>query len=339
MSAWARGTAGFFGLFFLVGSLVHGFRPEFDLTIWCLDLRWLPTPVAIGFSLLLGVVLLVIASGQCTPSWSCTFTRWMLGLTIGIALANALLFGRMLAAGSVHSLVPVPSTAIWAVALATALAGISDGRWAGTVNPRASAENSPLIRYGAMAIGLFWMALFPVIQVYCFGGTDYRRRADVAVVFGARVHADGSLSQALADRVDTAVRLYQQGWVPHLWFSGGPGDGRIHETEAMRRRAIELGVRAGDISLDSEGFNTAATVRNAGNPWFGRRVIAVSEFYHLPRIKLAFAAAGRDVYTVPAEPSHWLRRWALGSVLREVPAFWTYYCRAVIQSLSPSQYR
>ena len=60
----------------------------------------------------------------------------------------------------------------------------------------------------------------------------------------------------------------------------------------------------------------------------GRRVLAVSEFYHLPRIKLAYARAGLDVFTVPARPQNWRRAWDLRSIFREVPAFWVYHLRA-----------
>jgi len=181
---------------------------------------------------------------------------------------------------------------------------------------------------------LAWAALFPLIQIYCFGSTDYRRRADTAVVFGARVYANGSLSQAVADRVDTAARLYGQGLVQHIIVSGGPGDGLIHETDAMRRHLVARGVPVEAIDTDRNGWNTAATVRNTAPLLRGQRVLAVSEFYHLPRIKLAYAAAGQEVYTVPAEASHWLRRWALGSIVREIPAFWAYYARAILHSSS-----
>src|SRR5205823_2607480 len=62
---------------------------------------------------------------------------------------------------------------------------------------------------------------FPLAQMWFFGETDYRRRADAAVVFGARAYADGRASPVLADRVTTACELYRAGLVPKLIFSGG----------------------------------------------------------------------------------------------------------------------
>jgi len=169
--------------------------------------------------------------------------------------------------------------------------------------------------------------MFPLLQTLCFGKTDYRRPSDVAVVFGARAYADGRPSDALADRVRTACELYNRGLVKKLIFSGGPGDGAFPDTEAMRRLALSLRVKDQDIVLDAEGLNTERTVRNSigiCNDLNAKRVLAVSHFYHLPRIKMAYQKYGREVYTVPAKERYFLRQTPY-SVAREVVAFWAYY--------------
>jgi uncharacterized SAM-binding protein YcdF (DUF218 family) len=67
-------------------------------------------------------------------------------------------------------------------------------------------------------------------------------------------------------------------------------------------------------------------------PFFGEdgwtRVLAVSQYYHLPRIKLAYQRAGWDVLTVPAGTSTPIPQTPT-FVAREIPAFWVYYLRAV----------
>jgi vancomycin permeability regulator SanA len=170
--------------------------------------------------------------------------------------------------------------------------------------------------------------LFPLLQILRFGRTDHRRPADVAVVFGARVYADGRLSDAVGDRVAMAVELYLQGWVRELVMSGGPGDGAIHETAAMKAAAVRAGVPAAAIRCDPEGLSTAATVRNTAREFAGKRVPAVSGYYHLPPIKLAYAGAGVEVFTVPAQARTQRRAWDLQSVFREVPAFWVHFAGA-----------
>jgi uncharacterized SAM-binding protein YcdF (DUF218 family) len=95
---------------------------------------------------------------------------------------------------------------------------------------------------------------------------------------------------------------------------------------------VELGVPAEHIAIDSGGTTTRATIRNtcALFPHLGvRRILAVSHFYHLPRIKMGYQAAGLDVYTVPARETYLLTRmpWF---VARECAVWWFYYLGSVL---------
>ena len=56
------------------------------------------------------------------------------------------------------------------------------------------------------------------------------------------------------------------------------------------------------------------------------RVLAVSHFYHLPRIKLSYQRQGLEAYTVPARESRWIPKTPY-TVGREVLALWFYYVR------------
>lgn len=325
-----RGTAGFLGVFFLLNTVCHQRHPSMNPNLWLLDLRWLPGAGAVVGEGILGVALLAVAFNAAGGPWSRRLTRGVIALGVAVALANSAVYWHLLVTGKVRTGVLVPASMIWATALGMAF------RTSGSIRtdlPCPGEQPSfPIAgRFEWLAVPAMaaaWVVAFPIIQCLCFGQTDYRRRADVAVVFGARVYANGQLSPAVADRIDTAVRLYQQGLIPRLVLSGGPGDGAIHETDAMLTRATAQGVPRSVITLDRAGLNTAATVRNTAANLRGKRVLAVSEFYHLPRIKLAYAASAIEVWTVPADASHWLRRWAVRSVLREVPAFWAYYARA-----------
>ena len=163
----------------------------------------------------------------------------------------------------------------------------------------------------------------------CFGTTDYRRNADVIVVFGAKVHKYGGLSSILEERVRTGCELYHEGLAPQILFSGGPGVGDVHETEGMRQRALELGVPAAAIFVDENGVDTESTAKNTlriGQSQKWNRILAVSQFFHLPRIKLAFHRQGSEVYTVPAKRIYRFR-YLPYFMLREVAAWWLYYVR------------
>jgi vancomycin permeability regulator SanA len=175
--------------------------------------------------------------------------------------------------------------------------------------------------------------LFPLAQQVFFGKTDYVRPAQVAVVFGAQVHNDGHPSVSLVDRVRTAAQLYKAGLAQRLLMSGAQGVGEpLNETTAMRVLAIHFGVPAAAIELDPKGFNTDATVRDTApviRAAGSRQVAVVSDFFHLPRVKLAYQRLGYDVITVPSRAHRIPQTTEL--VLREIPAFWVYYLRSVLR--------
>ncbi|MCB1174045.1 MAG: YdcF family protein, partial [Leptospiraceae bacterium] len=183
--------------------------------------------------------------------------------------------------------------------------------------------------YGLQLIAIG--SLFALGQMFCFGYTDYRRPAAVALTFGARVYENGRMSAALYDRTHTAVSLYKTGLVQHLLFSGGPVGNGMHEVEVMRDYAVRQGVPPARIFLDYNGLNTRSSVEYTCDLLVKRNwssVLAVSTFYHLPRIKLSFQRAGCTAYTVPAVESRILLKLPL-YLLREIPAFWSYYALAV----------
>lgn len=185
----------------------------------------------------------------------------------------------------------------------------------------------------------FALGIFPLAQMLFFGATDYRRPADVAVVFGARTYHDGRLSDALADRVRTACDLYHAGLVSRLFMSGGPGDGPVHETEAMRDYALRRGVPPEAIILDRNGVNTAATLRNLAEiaeRHRYNRILAVSHGYHLPRIKMTAERHHLRVYTVPVQSPQFLGKLPI-FMAREAAGWWFYFFKVTGEAPSSTK--
>lgn len=304
------------GFAFALGAMaLTNLAAGYDANQWWIDLR--------GFGA--AGPLIVATAGAMFIAWSCRPAMASLRrhVTLGAALlltfitgANAVVVWSLQWAGRIES-TAVPFSAVLAVLLASTFKSM-----------RKSATRPHRSIVQPMAVGVFagvFVVLFALGQMYTLGQTDYRRSADAAVIFGARAYADGRLSLPLADRVRTGVALYQSGRVDRLIMSGGPGDGDIHETEAMRDYAISLGVPPEDIALDRMGLNTRATVINTAST--DERLIAVSNFYHLPRIKMAYQQAGVEVLTMPADESRTLN--ALPYYLaREVAAWWAYHARS-----------
>ena len=173
---------------------------------------------------------------------------------------------------------------------------------------------------------------FTLGQIYCYGLTSYERKVDAVVVLGASVHADGTMSLVLEDRIRTACALVKSGKAEYLICSGGPGPGRITEARAMRSFALRQGIAYSRILVDDHGLNTFETVSNLQQFIKAKKLktfMAVSHFYHLPRIKLTCESFGITVFTVPAEESRTPSALPY-FILREVFALWFYFFKTMI---------
>ena len=109
------------------------------------------------------------------------------------------------------------------------------------------------------------------------------RSYDCIVVLGCAVYSDGRLSHMLEDRVQTAVRLYHSGAADKILMSGDSHAAGYDETGAMARRAIELGVPEEAILTDPWGLSTFESVTRARSQFDLRRVLIVTQEYHLFR--------------------------------------------------------
>jgi vancomycin permeability regulator SanA len=116
----------------------------------------------------------------------------------------------------------------------------------------------------------------------------------VAIVFGAGVLPDGSLSPMLADRVEAAVNLYRSGQVQKLLMTGDNSSPDYDEVSAMKRYAIGRQVPAADITLDYAGFSTYESCYRARAIFGVAQAVLVTQRYHLPRAVYTCRALGVD---------------------------------------------
>ncbi len=324
----ARGVAAALGLF-AVGNALAGWwlaGTIFDQNIWWIDSRPLPIWLANPLIVFAGGFMVTYAWVPQMSGLRRHITRWSMAALALVSLWNTAAYWGLMALGTIQSPFPLP------LSLFVALILLWLWRVTASEPPLESNHQRPW-RQWVVTLTAFSLipVLFPLAQMYFYGKTDYRRAADSAVVFGAAVWPGNRPSHALTDRVMTGIRLYQQGVVKKLVFSGGPSarEDIVHEVEAMRKLALDAGVPDCDIILDADGVNSRATVVNTvrlarHHHW--QRILAVSHFYHLPRIKMTFARAGLQVYTVPALEEHLLVKLPF-YLAREVAALWFYYLR------------
>ena len=302
----------------VVGALRH---PRFDPNIWWVDLRFLP---AWGRQVLPGAMGIVLIAYTVRPEMDerrRLLSRVVVGCGLAVALADAIRYFAIWRGGTVEGASPVPVSLVVAATLVVFAVAMRRSR----PGPRSSPIAIAAAVAAAFALGV------PLLQIAAFGTTDYRRPADAIVVFGAKARPDATPSIVLAERVSRASELYRQGFADIVVMTGGIDPRGIDETLVMRNLAIAQGVPASAIVLDPAGVNTSASVENAVSILEDRglrTVLAVSQPCHLPRIKLAFARAGLDVWTVPAAMTIVPRTGPI--VAREIPAFWLYYLRGAL---------
>jgi SanA protein len=145
-------------------------------------------------------------------------------------------------------------------------------------------------------------------------------RERIAIVFGARIYADGRLSPMLRDRVETAVELYHAGKVDKLLLSGDNRFDDYDEPGRMRDYARSLGVRVDDIQPDYAGRRTYDTCYRAKAIFNLESAILVTQDFHLPRALFTCDSLGLEVVGVAADRQPYSRRSLAWSTLREIPA-------------------
>lgn len=153
--------------------------------------------------------------------------------------------------------------------------------------------------------------------------------ADVAVVLGNRVRPDGRPSPHLRHRLERALALYEQGLVRNLLVSGALGREGHQEADVMAEWLIARGVPPARVARDPQGWTTLATAHNARRilaerGW--RSAVVVSQYYHLPRCRLAFWRCGVPLAGAAAARFRPGRREPY-ALLREWVGFYVYLVR------------
>jgi uncharacterized SAM-binding protein YcdF (DUF218 family) len=133
-------------------------------------------------------------------------------------------------------------------------------------------------------------------------GRDEAHPADAIVVFGAAEYF-GRPSPVYRARLDHAFDLYQRKLAPVVIATGGSGgEQQFTEGSVGRDYLAGRGIADRDLIAETQSDNSAesaervATIMDANNM---HSCIAVSDPYHLFRIKQLLEAQGRVVYASP----------------------------------------
>lgn len=146
------------------------------------------------------------------------------------------------------------------------------------------------------------------------------RPAEVGIVLGAGLWANGSPTPVLYDRVSTGVDLYKSAKVNKLLMSGDGRSDSYNEPEVMKQVAISLGVPPDNIILDYAGRRTYDSLFRAREIHHVVEAIVITQRFHLDRALYLCDALGIHARGVAADRRRYRFLALQRSRLREIAA-------------------
>lgn len=129
---------------------------------------------------------------------------------------------------------------------------------------------------------------------------------DCILVLGCLVKNDGVPSDMLHDRLRQSVELYQLGAAPKLLMTGDHGTAGYDEVDAMKTYAVNAGIASEDVFMDHAGFSTYESMYRAKEIFGAKKIIIVTQEYHLYRAVYIARSLGMDAYGVTSDYNWYL---------------------------------
>jgi len=154
------------------------------------------------------------------------------------------------------------------------------------------------------ALTFGWAAV--VVAVALASAHDQATTADAIAVLGAAQY-NGRPSPVFRARLDHAAALYQRGLAPVVLVTGGVGSGdTVSESDVGRRYLLKAGLPDGAVVGLPAAASTSASLESVAH-WFSgkenRRVLLVSDGFHMLRLRIIATRLGLLPFTSPAPNS------------------------------------
>lgn len=124
---------------------------------------------------------------------------------------------------------------------------------------------------------------------------------DCIIVLGAGVWGDKP-SPMLEDRLKEAISLYKNDVASKIIMSGDHGTKGYDEVNIMKQYAIDAGIPSEDIFMDHAGFSSYETIYRAKEIFEAKKVIVVTQKYHIYRTLYIANQLGIEAYGVNSDP-------------------------------------
>ena len=124
---------------------------------------------------------------------------------------------------------------------------------------------------------------------------------DCILVLGCSVRG-GQPSIMLKSRLDCGISLYDLGVSDRLLMSGDHGQDSYNEVIVMKNYALQANVPSEHVFMDHAGFSTYESMYRARDIFQAKKIVIVTQKYHLYRAIYIAEALGLEAYGVEAAP-------------------------------------
>jgi len=172
------------------------------------------------------------------------------------------------------------------------------------MTPKQKGSGSRIVRNALLLLVAVCFSYYIFIcgQIVRHARTDEARKSDVIIVFGAAEYY-GKPSPVFRARLDHGFELFRRGLAPMIITTGGAG-GEEHFSEGQvgRDYLISKGIRDFDLIAETQSSDTAQSAERVSTIMRTngmKTCVAVSDRFHLFRIKRMLEAQGIQVYVSP----------------------------------------
>ncbi len=125
---------------------------------------------------------------------------------------------------------------------------------------------------------------------------------DMIVVLGCKVWDENKPSHMLEDRLMTAIDVYQTGVCDKILMTGdSQNEKEYDETGVMKEYAETWGADKADILVDKLGLSTYESMYRLKELYGAKKVIVVTQGYHLSRALYCANELGVEAYGVESD--------------------------------------
>ena len=135
---------------------------------------------------------------------------------------------------------------------------------------------------------------------------------DCIIILGAGIWGDKP-SPMLEDRLQEGIKLYQNNVSDKIIMSGDNGKKEYDEVNIMKNYVVERGIPSENIFMDHAGFSTYESIYRAKEIFQAKKIVIVTQKYHLYRALYIANRLGIEAYGVGSDPRQYV-----GATNREI---------------------